>query len=566
MLNITSRFTDMNFLCFNDYQKDTESNRKVEDLECVKPLLFTEFSQTKIDHTQNSFNTYEYVSRYLNPTPEETDQKLIRKNLDDLLDSLPSKTDVVNALLKSLKNGNWQSDIYNNKDYPYYALSVVKDGLLTVHEFGTVMLYWTISQYHERKEIQTVHLYDDQGNLNSEADKIFKYIMRPASDPLIFPFDKDNNPSFSNEILNSTDSLLSEAQEAKFYERIRKLPLSEQQFFMFPDVQKDGDQLQKELIALSKSLQNQNFSSDECKRLINEADDYFTLSISQTIHNNSRINMTRYEKMRVFLPKMMTQALLDVKYEEPVTITPTIGISTLNSIKRNGLTDTRDVALSFPGVNLPTKADGVPTKQDYDLSFHDVYHTILASSVPSSHRKIFIAVSDILKELESDKELEKHVRIIKVFKCRLRDMEHSIYRSNNLLGQEKIWQAMHDAFNHAILSVIDKGDDEMQSLADRIQKCRSEMLKSSFIKKFAAKLFDADFLVKNSQKLDTHSLALLGNKHKAMIFDTVENTIGPQLAEDISDSDRKYFYDLFAANCYQSNFLIAISEAMSGMS
>ncbi len=149
----------------------------------------------------------------------------------------------------------------------------------------------------------------------------------------------------------------------------------------------------------------------------------------------------------------MMQTFLRVKsQEDAVTITPTIGVSTIEEIKDNGLTDTRDMGLPFPAADfllsdqqkatfkelcLPQEADQVTAPKRGDFIYHDFYHAQLASNIPSEHRKASIKIASLIEDLLNSENYTDELR-----KClmatyeRFIDLENPFYRPEMNLSFE----------------------------------------------------------------------------------------------------------------------------------
>jgi hypothetical protein len=110
---------------------------------------------------------------------------------------------------------------------------------------------------------------------------------------------------------------------------------------------------------------------------------------------------TKPKKGRMIPSLGLMQTFLNVKFEDAVTINPVLGLSSMEDIRENGITSTRDMALRFPGVHLPDDADG-DAAPGFSFTFHDFYHAYIASSLGNDFRCLFIKIGDIANEVIKD--------------------------------------------------------------------------------------------------------------------------------------------------------------------
>lgn len=93
--------------------------------------------------------------------------------------------------------------------------------------------------------------------------------------------------------------------------------------------------------------------------------------------------------------------------EHAVTPRPRIGISSLEDLKSSLI---RDMGIPYPNIpSIPTKeyplyflpksADGLEAPFAYAFWAHDLYHALIASSIPLPIREVFLQIADIAKNL-----------------------------------------------------------------------------------------------------------------------------------------------------------------------
>ena len=88
-----------------------------------------------------------------------------------------------------------------------------------------------------------------------------------------------------------------------------------------------------------------------------------------------------------------------------------IGCSSVNDIRLGSIIRSRDIALPFPSMPLPTMADGYASPRTSDFMFHDFYHAIRASDISERDTAYYIAMGDYLAnmQLTLNQELNKHL-------------------------------------------------------------------------------------------------------------------------------------------------------------
>ncbi len=107
---------------------------------------------------------------------------------------------------------------------------------------------------------------------------------------------------------------------------------------------------------------------------------------------------------------------------QAINIHPVLGISSLENIKENGLTGSRDLVLRSPLVKLPEIADDFAAPGDL-FTYHDFYHAMVASSTPLSLRPSLIALADTVSQLELHCNNQQVLSQLKRIQERIIDLE-----------------------------------------------------------------------------------------------------------------------------------------------
>ncbi len=373
----------------------------------------------------NPFQNLSSFIKQLN-TPralEHADFQRMTRNLDNV-DALLSKYRVddpcIHDYLEGLKNGDWTSVIFSELDeLPFRALFAYYEKLITVSQFTTTLFFWAVCQHHETTEIEI-----------RSIDRDFELV-------------KSTFWPTKNGLLTKTFSLqepyLSDDRCEAFLAKLKTYPQSEQKFFILPDLSaEDSSPLTDSIV----------------ETMINQVNDGLAgkSSISQEIMTGPSINVFNRVEIegRVFrmVPSFaMMQTFIDLFGSEDgaLSIVPVIGASTLEEIAQNAFDDTRDMGLPFPGVDLPKTADSFTCSLSYDFFYHDFYHALIVSNIPSNHRKAFMESFSVFRQkADSEKDPELNAFYLE-FAERVADLEIFTYRpSYTKLLKSQYGEAFHE--------------------------------------------------------------------------------------------------------------------------
>lgn len=277
------------------------------------------------------------MTRRITPTEEQ--------KINAQLANLPNIRKNIMDLQVAINEPRWANNFaIHNDNMPLYAMLAFQNHHIEKQSFVTILLYWAIGQCHKYRpeEIHMHFLFD------KEKGEASQYILKECV--LYRPRDVAHRAFYL------TDQLFE-----NFMAELKKLPISEQRFFLVPF--KEG--------SIVEILEGR----------------FAGFRVLGTFNNQYMI--ASYGIM---------QAYLNVKFGfHAITINPVIGYSSILDIRENGLTDQRDFALHFPYVHLPEKADGHFAPW-YIFSKHDFYHAAIISNIPLVHRYLFIKLSDAVKQ------------------------------------------------------------------------------------------------------------------------------------------------------------------------
>ncbi|MBS0649433.1 MAG: hypothetical protein JSS10_09470 [Verrucomicrobia bacterium] len=283
---------------------------------------------------------------------EQEKAELVKK-----LEGFPEKNRYLQQLLQALKEGNWDSDIFANADYPYYALEALRHGILSKGEFATVQIFWEINQAHDKKSFQFLPFFNEDGSPSSDIKDLMREILRPK---------------------NEEDPLL-DSKIDHLFEKIKSSSKSQQGIWLI------SDEIPSEDILFSKLPLKE---SCICRRLCVE------------VVENPKIQNKFFPSQFVkSVPSYdLMQAYLDVFYGRwAVQLNPILGFSTDNDTYQNSVNGRRNISLHHPAVSLPHRADGLAAPW-YEFScFHDfAFHATICSSLPQELAK---AVAQIPRQI-----------------------------------------------------------------------------------------------------------------------------------------------------------------------
>lgn len=278
---------------------------------------------------------YEEIVR--RATPKE------RKALEEKLQSLPLISENIQILLEAIQQGDWDAEIFQNKDYPNYALEAVRRGQLSTEDYATVMIYWETTQmYPDAKQVKRVAIFDADGKVNEEAKKLIVATLY------------DRKP----EKYLYQSPLLTPAQLDQLFEKLKKLPKIQQQIWIVPNGKEQ---------------------------------------IMEAIQTPILAQISDQEMM--IAPLGLMQAVLDTAFgKDAVKLNPVHGLSSWGDIRQNHLDQKRDYAIRAPLIELPEEADGNKARGPY-FGKHDFFHALLISTVPLAFRQKYVECYDIIQRL-----------------------------------------------------------------------------------------------------------------------------------------------------------------------
>ncbi len=331
--------------------------------------------------------------------------------IDLELSKLENAEASADQLVKAVNEGCWTDSSIRDPNMPYIALLAYQNQRISLEAISTLLNYWSARQLHGDilQPLTPDHPNFKRFVVATLRPAMSSFALQPGDDPLTL------RTNFSSQ--------LTDAQLDQFFEELTRLPKSQQIIFAHDETIDLLLLSSPEVANVTDKLTTFNFTPLGRSQILYRA--LRLLSQAPLIASAPKPTLTS------IVPSLgIMQLYLDTKFsKQAVRINPVIGLSTLEDIRQNGLTASRDMALHFPKVKLPDNADGF-TAHWYHFTWHDFYHAFAASAIPDSHRKTFVSLSDIIKQYVATNNLEtSEIEAISNVANTLIDMEHSFYRS-----------------------------------------------------------------------------------------------------------------------------------------
>lgn len=364
---------------------------------------------------------------------------------------LPASLDSDEALAAAIEQGHWQqlfSAENPNRDHlPFQALRCLRKGLLDNMAFSTSQMFYNIFSHPDNAstQIRVVPIFNQDGEINPQAKNMIDATMRIFSSckRMYMEQQKREQEAFlasqslgmlgSDNLLTLLTGVLGQghefdtsdwdnpnktalkswepAEEIAFYDLLRQLPVSEQQFLVMPDPHYDG----KEFIDESKTTIMREIS--------------FRLNFN--VFNRFRLS----GKPVVMIPaRGMMQSFIEAVYPDTAPRAAyRFGLSTVSGLYESMKAGARDMYQSFlPLAHLiPEKLDRLTARLSHaEGELHDFYHQMLAANIPAQDIKM---MCDFIDEFYRFAALDKeHSQYAERYAELVLDLEHSSYREKSL--------------------------------------------------------------------------------------------------------------------------------------
>jgi hypothetical protein len=271
--------------------------------------------------------------------------------------------------------------------FPYVAMKALRNNDISAHQFGTLMILWGRIQevLPSTDEAEFIPLFLTNGTRNPHACGYLLACLQPSS---VLPMLVKKTPE---ELLDD------------IYTQATSLSSLDQGFW------------------LTKNKTDKSRHADYPARNLNQSvAEYLTsTTITQEIKANTDVQPLDFpagHPQEIISSFGLQQAYLVAAFEHPVRINPVIAPSTVDDIRNGSLKRCRDVAVTFPGNELPKEADCFPAPSSLDYTAHDLYHCVRASRVTPAETESYVKIGDRLKIMQkcfdtAVKELRARSRI-----------------------------------------------------------------------------------------------------------------------------------------------------------
>lgn len=392
-----------------------------EDLEALNHLH--ELFIKTLPETSSSIQTLSKITRYL--TVQD------RCSFDAVTRYLPQqeKTQCASRDLKNVKSlsadlteGAWEKItthyITHLDDLPRDALKAFEQQLISYTQFSTLLFLWSLMTEFPNTAIEVCPLFQKEGKVHPFAERAISSTLYRKGQGLL---------------ASSMSPFLGEKELQDFFEAMEMQPFSERFFFILSS-------RRSSIKPFTVTSQIQDVGINIFNEFTTKEDPFLTHRM-----------IPSFSMMQQFLAAYSEE-------ESPLYITPVIGLSSVEDIERNGREFSRDMALCFPGVDLPKEADLLPAPTYTDFREHDFYHSIVASKIPKKIQQAFIFLAQQAQALQKEQKEKPAEQFFAELYERLIDMEHTVfsvihYPAKELyflsLGQKfliALEMCMHDAY------------------------------------------------------------------------------------------------------------------------
>lgn len=377
------------------------------------------------------------------------------------LQSIPNVDQSITSFLIALSQGDWKAQIFDDENFPHYALLSYMQGLITIQQLGTIQTYWALMQERGKDGVEVVRLFNPDGSVNEEARKSIEGTM------------------------DGSGPKMSETQLDKFFEIAKDFPYSEQQFFVTPAKKNEGE--------------------ESIREVINGRAKFNLFSIF--------VNPPSYSRLQMSASNGMWEAAMQVYHKNPVKPQIVIGNSPPEDFFPS---ETRILSIPYPGVPQPSEADGHPVLSEIDFTYHDWYHIDFVSHIPPSERERMNKIVLYVQEEMEKTQNPLHKEFLDKLRLSLLDREFLIYKQIPVDWETRslmFWGTFVSIFG-GIFSILEESslkewlkkenkEKNYTFLTNLLQKIAQMPYHPSFDNRnFSERRYDEDLLKASTSKLD----------------------------------------------------------------
>lgn len=257
-----------------------------------------------------------------------------------------------------------ETSFIHDEMFPFAALKAMRMGEISPIQLGSLMALWGDLKHTLPKSTESdaqaipeyVPLFTADGVINQRA---YLFLLPTLETPL------------PNLVVKTPEEILKD-----MYDKAIHLPHSEQGFWIVTLHSRHTPVTEQTITQRIKSI-GVNFLA---------------------LRNDNDEMMPNEREM---IPSLgLQQVFLDVAFPNAVRMNPVIGDSTVDDIRKGSLERYRDIALPFPGHELPKVADNFPAPAVFDFMYHDRYHAIRASRITPHETELYVAIGDNLNAIQ----------------------------------------------------------------------------------------------------------------------------------------------------------------------
>lgn len=295
-----------------------------------------------------------------------------------------------------------RDSIFYQDDFPYIALRALQEQRISVSDFASLQTLW--AKKEEMKPRQPDFKYIPMYKAGKENSEARVYLAKMFQVSAIRPdFFKKSSEQQVNEI----------------YARIASLPAFDQGFW---------------LVA----------KSDYHRPPIDPSDKYADFA-RQTITDKIRMITDMHPmclpsgNLMVISSINLFQVWLNINFSEAVKVNPVLGVSSVNDIREGTLKRHRDLAIPFPGLELPKQADHVSAPSVLDFIFHERYHCLRASQIGAKQTLKYLQIADNYQTLQQNLKTQLDGLNLKISKRKT--LVQQFFARTSILSAEQQKQA-----------------------------------------------------------------------------------------------------------------------------
>lgn len=348
----------------------------------------------------------------------------IIKNINSEMDNISSnEVDEFIKLLNNTENIFYNNKLIYNQKFPYFLLKSYLNGKISLSFISSMLVLWKCSQ-----EFLTIE------NLRKYNPRFVKLNIKNTSATATL---LDYCDFISN--LNLEVSKLDLANYLS--EKIKSLPDFEHGTWVFDNFERSDNSIADRI--------NETINSSFLCRVIKNSD-----------KENSENSLIKY---REIIPNFsLIQIILNKIIGNPVSINLVLGISSVEDIHIGTKFRYRDIAIPFPGVNIPKVADGYSAPTIIEFLKHDLYHCLKSSLTSRNETFEYLYIAERFENIQIKMKLiidelkKRHLLHVNQVKKILLKRYPENYNFNNELIDSNLIKLESNEINYIFKKIINE--------------------------------------------------------------------------------------------------------------